>query len=183
MLYFIVFYKDLLTVILKKQFRTIFSQTWYCSLGPLEMDAEMQMEVEFAYLESRKGGCRATLGIAGIKVQSRLGIVLASPVRKLWSKYCQSWHASDWDSQALVLHVSPTPSYSLVHAALEGHDLRWHGSCRHSQAGADGWQLSANHSPGSWASSLSLKGDRTAQHYFCVRKMGFGERRMNNNTF
>ena len=57
---------------------------------PLEMDAEMQMEVEFAYLESRKGGCRATLGIAGIKVQSRLGIALAPPVRKLWSKYCQS---------------------------------------------------------------------------------------------
>ena len=44
-------YKDLLTIILKKQFRTVFSQAWCHSMGPLEMDAEMEMEVQFAYLE------------------------------------------------------------------------------------------------------------------------------------
>ena len=55
----------------------------------MEIYAKREMEVQFAYLESRKGGCRATLGIAEIKVQSRLGIALAPPVRKFWSKYCQ----------------------------------------------------------------------------------------------
>lgn len=70
-------YKDLLTVILKKQFRTIFSQAWYRSLGLLKMDAELEMEVQVAYLESRKGGCKAAWGIGEIKVQSRLDIALA----------------------------------------------------------------------------------------------------------
>ena len=51
-------YKDLLTLALKISFRTVFSQAWYCSLGSLETDAETEMEVQVAYLEStreRKG--------------------------------------------------------------------------------------------------------------------------------
>ena len=106
-------YKDLLTVILKKQFRTIFSQAWYRSVGSLEMGAELEMEVQVAYLESRKGGCKAAWGIGEIKVQSRLDIALAPPVRKFWSKYCQSELTCIRlrEPGLSVLHVSPTPSY------------------------------------------------------------------------
>lgn len=122
-----------------------------------ETDAEIKIEAPVVHLKStlEKGRGWSRVGQRGNQIVKHTWQSLATPVGKLWSKYY--WSELTCIKLKWPDLITPTAPGIPVQAALCRGDLQCAGICRPDLEGADCWRLPADHTPGSWATSLSLK--------------------------